>query len=230
MAGTRHVPRHRAAPSGRRSHGATWTGAVLTVAGAVLLGWVGWQYAGSTWVAERRHTTIVDDLGEAWQAGEERVVAADSAATAVVRIPRFGDDWAVPLLQGTSDAVLAAGIGHLDDTAAPGERGNFVVAAHRVTHGEPFAAMPSLEPGDEVVVETAHRRYTYVLDTGGDDLTVRFTDGWVTERRPESPDGGVAPPPGAGERLITLTTCAELFSTDDRLVAFGHLASVESLV
>ena len=29
-------------------------------------------------------------------------------------------------------------------------------------------------------------------------------------------------------RLITLTTCAELFHTDDRMVAFGHLVSAES--
>ncbi|WP_297626517.1 hypothetical protein [Nocardioides sp.] len=29
----------------------------------------------------------------------------------------------------------------------------------------------------------------------------------------------------AGQRLLTLTTCSELFHADDRLVAFGHLAS-----
>ena len=30
-----------------------------------------------------------------------------------------------------------------------------------------------------------------------------------------------------GQRLITLTTCSELFHTDDRLVAFGHLVDKE---
>jgi sortase A len=29
------------------------------------------------------------------------------------------------------------------------------------------------------------------------------------------------------EALITLTTCAELFHTSDRLVAFGHLVRTE---
>ena len=28
-----------------------------------------------------------------------------------------------------------------------------------------------------------------------------------------------------GQRLITLTTCSELFHTDDRMIAFGHLVS-----
>ena len=43
---------------------------------------------------------------------------------------------------------------------------------------------------------------------------------------PVNPDGGVGPLDGQ-DRLITLATCAELFHTDDRLVAFGHLLSVE---
>jgi sortase A len=30
-----------------------------------------------------------------------------------------------------------------------------------------------------------------------------------------------------GQRLLTLTTCAELFHTDDRMVAFGHLVETE---
>ena len=30
-----------------------------------------------------------------------------------------------------------------------------------------------------------------------------------------------------GPRLITLTTCAELFHTDDRMIAFGHLVDTE---
>jgi sortase A len=34
--------------------------------------------------------------------------------------------------------------------------------------------------------------------------------------------------PGDGRRLVTLVTCAELFHTDDRMVAFGHLVDRES--
>jgi sortase A len=131
----------------------------------------------------------------------------------------------VPLLDGTSDDVLAAGFGHVEGTAAPGQVGNVVLAGHRITHGEPLRDMPDLEPGDEVLVETADRVYTYVLDTGGDDLTVGFDADWVLAPAPVNPDGGVQPPTGgdSGQRLLTLVTCAELFHTDARLVAFGHL-------
>ncbi len=63
----------------------------------------------------------------------------------MIRIPAFGDDYAVPLLDGTSDQALAAGFGHLDGTADPGQVGNFATAGHRVTHGEPLADMPALD-------------------------------------------------------------------------------------
>ena len=53
-----------------------------------------------------------------------------------------------------------------------------------------------------------------------------FTASWVLDARPRNPDaGGVEPPDGVGGRLLTLITCAELFHTDQRLVAFGHLVS-----
>ena len=79
----------------------------------------------------------------------------------------------MPLLEGTSDEALAAGFGHFEDTARAGAKGNFALAGHRITHGEPLRDMPGLEPGDEIVVETARATYTYVLDTAGDALEVR---------------------------------------------------------
>jgi len=144
------------------------------------------------------------------------------AATALMRIPRFGDDYVMPVLEGVSDDVLSRGFGHFEKTAAVGEKGNFAVAAHRVTHGEPLRDMPSLVPGDEVIVETRDMIYTYVLDTDPNELIVTFRDVWVVDPVPVNPDPGGAQPADA-KRLITLTTCAELFHTDDRMIAFGHL-------
>ena len=79
-------------------------------------------------------------------------------------------------------------------------------------------------PGDEVVVETVEATYTYELDTDPRELVIPFTGVWVLDRVPENPEaGGPQPDQEKGQRLITLTTCAELFHTDDRLIAFGHL-------
>jgi len=217
------------------THRARWLGrlgAVLVAAGLALGAYGAWQVWGTDVVSSRTHRALVAEARAAWSAPGD--VAVEPLATdhgrlsAIVRIPRFGDDYAVPLLEGTSDDVLAAGFGRFTDGAVAGARGNFALAAHRVTHGEPLRDMPLLEPGDEVVVETPRWTYTYVLDTGGDDLTVPFTEGWVLATVPRNPDeGGVQPRQQRGQRLLTLSTCSELFHTDGRLVAFGHLASRE---
>jgi sortase A len=200
-------------------------GALLVLAGLAMLAWLGWQTWGTTWQSQRVHDDLVTEAERSWGSGEPFPTSKHGEVTAVVRIPAFGDDYAVPVLEGTSERVLAAGFGHFEGAAAGG-RGNYALAGHRVTHGEPLRDMPGLEPGDEVVVETPRWVYTYVLDTAGDALTVDFTQTWVVDERPKNPDpGGVGPV--KHERLLTLTTCAELFNTADRLIAFGHLESKE---
>lgn len=224
-------------PRARRRWAAI-VGALLIVGGLGALAYVGWQYWGTTWQSQRTQERIVDEVTDRWsdRAEDERTGNIENASTvrvpegdvtALVRIPRFGDDYVVPVLEGTSDEVLAAGYGHFTDSAGPGKVGNYALAAHRVTHGEPLRDMPSLEVGDEVVVETRNATYTYELTTGGGDLEVPFTETWVVDPLPDNPDEGEPEPAQErGQRLITLTTCAEIFSTDDRLIAFGVLTDV----
>lgn len=204
-------------------------GLTALAAGVGLLGYVGWQLYGTNYVSQARHDRTVEALVEEWDrsSGTGSVLGTDGGGEsgyveAIIRVPAFGEDYAVPVLQGVGDEALASGFGHFSDSAGPGGVGNFALAGHRITHGEPLRDMPALAVGDEIVVETQDRVYTYVLDTGGDDLRVPFTAGWVVGEQPVHPDGGPSPAPGE-EHLITITTCAELFHTDDRLVAFGHL-------
>ena len=238
----------RAAGPGRprraRRGAAFWLGGAMVLVGLAMLGYVGWQVWGTNYVSERKQRETVESLERVWREsppsadagpgqGDERggrdaepasVPLGD--AMALIRIPRFGDDYVMPVLEGIGDDVLARGFGHFPQAAGPGGRGNFALAAHRVTHGEPLRDMPLLQPGDEVLVETRDTVYTYVLDTDPDDLVVTFRDVWVVGEDPVNPGGGVGP--ADHPRLITLTTCAELFHTDDRMVAFGHLVSAES--
>jgi sortase A len=213
-------------------------GLLLIVAGLAVLGYVGWQFWGTTWLSHKTQERIVTDVQKDWEqnpattgetgAGSDAVAVPEGAASALIRIPRFGDDYVVPVLEGTGDDVLSAGFGHFADTAGPGRVGNYAVAAHRITHGEPLRRMPELEVGDEVVVETRAATYTYELTSAGDALTVPFTAGWVLAALPDNPEpGGVEPEQKAGQRLITLTTCSELFHSDNRLVAFGVLVDRE---
>lgn len=211
---------------------------VLVLGGLGMLGYVGWQFFGTNYVARQTQERITADLQEQWAIGAQGQGAGNARApkqsarladaTALIRIPAFGDDYVVPVLEGVGDDELASGYGHFPGTADPGEKGNYALAAHRVTHGEPLRDMPSLRPGDEVLVETRDAVYTYELDTDPNDLVVTFHEIWVTDPVPSNPrQGGVQPEQKPGQRLITLTTCSELFHTDNRMIAFGHLVRTD---
>ncbi len=90
-------------------------------------------------------------------------------------------------MSGTDLSFLNRGVGHYTSTAQPGEIGNFAIAGHRVTHGQPFARLLELDAGDEVVVETRDAIYTYVMDGSPGNLTVNDTETWVLDPDPHHP-------------------------------------------
>jgi sortase A len=215
-------PRRRVSPL-------TLLGIGLLVAGLACLGWVGYQYFGTNVVSEHAFDKETKQLRTKWNdetksdpdaKNQPSVVPGD--AIALLRIPAFGKDFEVPILNGTDLSVLSKGVGHYSSTAAPGEIGNFAVAGHRVTHGQPFARLLDLKRGDEVIVETRQAIYTYVLDDSPRSLTVRETDTWVLQPVPGRPDAKPT------EALITLTTCQDLFRSADRSIGFGHLVSTKN--
>lgn len=137
---------------------------------------------------------------------------------AFLRIPRLGENYKVPIVEGVRESHLARGVGHYPRTAGPGQVGNFAVAGHRATNGEPFRALDRLRKGDAVVVETRNTWLTYVVDSS---LIVKPSDTWVIQPVPGKP--GVEPT----QRLLTLTTCHPRWASTHRLVVFAHLDSTQ---
>lgn len=231
----RRAPARRTRSRRRRPPALTVVGLVLLVAGLGCVGWVGYQYFGTNVVAERAFDSGRQDLRQRWEQAAPGPVDPSSPpsgrapspeppplpgdATALLRIPAFGADYEIPVLEGTDLDILSAGVGHYPGTAGPGEVGNFALAGHRVTHGQPFNRLLELEPGDEVVVETRTAVHTYVLDEPPRNLTVDDTATWVLDPVPGEPDREPT------RALITLTTCQDLFRSPDRSVGFGHLQS-----
>ncbi|MFC9618517.1 class E sortase [Streptomyces sp. NPDC056930] len=146
-------------------------------------------------------------------------------AYAVIRIPRLG--LTAPVAQGISKrGVLDKGyVGHYPRTAQPGQAGNFALAGHRNTHGEPFRYINRLRRGDRIDVETRDAVYTYTVDR-----TLGQTgagDGGVIAAVPRS---NVKPHAGystAGS-YVTLTTCTPEFTSRYRLVVWGKLTGVRA--
>lgn len=145
---------------------------------------------------------------------------AQESAYGVLRVPRLG--VVVPIAQGVDKrAVLDKGyVGHYPGTAQPGAEGNFALAGHRNTHGEPFRYINRLRAGDELIVDVRGQRYTYVVgkvlgETGERDTGVIAPVPRSTVR----PEYGYSEP-GA---YITLTTCTPEYTSKYRLVVWGTL-------
>ncbi|HZR25996.1 MAG TPA: class D sortase [Vicinamibacterales bacterium] len=62
------------------------------------------------------------------------------------------------VLEGSDDATLAKGAGHIEDTPFPGEPGNIGIAGHRDTI---FRPIRYVKIGDEMDLKTADRVYRY---------------------------------------------------------------------
>jgi sortase A len=144
-------------------------------------------------------------------------------AYAVLRIPRIG--IRVPVAEGVSKGeVLNKGyVGHYGRTAQPGQGGNFALAGHRNTHGEPFRYINRLRGGDELVVETKGAVYTYVVDKTLSQTSAR--DSGVIRAVPRS-DVKAGYGYGSAGYYITLTTCTPEYTSKYRLVVWGKLQSM----
>ena len=61
---------------------------------------------------------------------------------------------------------MKKGVGQHANTANPGEKGNTVLSAHNDIFGEIFRDLDRLQPGDQIILYTNQRSYTYlVVDT-----------------------------------------------------------------
>ncbi|MEU6929164.1 class E sortase [Streptomyces sp. NPDC046374] len=143
-----------------------------------------------------------------------------SAAYAVLRIPRLG--LTVPVADGVGKrSVLDRGfVGHYPGTAGPGRAGNFALAGHRNTHGEPFRYVNRLRKGDVIDVRTRSGSYTYRVDlvlpqTSPRDVGVIAPVPRSLFKRSYGYDD-----PGS---YLTLTTCTPEFTSTYRLIVWAKL-------
>ena len=78
-----------------------------------------------------------------------------------IQIPAINVD--APVVQGDGWEQLKKGVGQHVGTANPGQTGNLVLTAHDDVFGEIFRYLDQLKKGDQIVVYTAIRAYTYVV-------------------------------------------------------------------
>ncbi|MET8247443.1 class E sortase [Streptomyces sp. NPDC005202] len=138
---------------------------------------------------------------------------------AIMYVPRLGFTWNKPVLEGTATGTLKKGLGHYAGTAVLGQTGNFAVAGHRRTYGDPFKDFPELRPGDAVVLTDWTTWFTYRVDKGLYKTVP--TDVEVIDPVPRM--SGYTRP----GRYLTLTTCDPEWGHSHRLIVWAHLDSTQ---
>lgn len=243
-----HGTRRRSA----RRRRVLWTGGELFVTvGVVLLLLVVHQLWWTNREARRGAERKVEALEREWDTEQEPVIApspqsTDAPATgtarqqpqqsttrsrqpswsqayAILTIPRLG--LRVPVAEGVGkqDVLNKGYVGHYPATQQPGQAGNFALAGHRNTHGEPFRYINRLAPEDTIEVETRNAVYTYAVDSTLAQTSAR--DSGVIHKIPRST---VRPAHGYTEPgyYLTLTTCTPEYTSRYRLVVWGKLVSM----
>lgn len=177
------------------------------------------------WIADAPPAPVPDDPAEPVDYGVPVVAAQpdDGEAFAVLYVPRFGADYHRTIAGGTGTNVLNStrlGIGHYPVSQMPGEVGNFAVAAHRSAYGGGLHLINELQIGDAIYVQTADGYYTY---TFRDLEYVQASQIEVIAAVPHQPSTA------AIDRIITLTSCNPVFSTAERIIAYGVFDSWQPL-
>nr|WP_237550724.1 class E sortase [Streptomyces sp. SID8354] len=197
-------------------------GEVFITLGVLMLLFVTYQLWWTNVMADEEAGGATKNLQQQWdKGGGEKKNLAEGERFGIMYIPKL--DVKAPIAEGIDKhSVLDHGmIGHYGPasgikTAMPWDKtGNFAVAAHRNTHGEPFRYINRLTKGDKIVVETQSAYYTYEMES-------------VLPQTSPSNTSVINPvPPGSGftrpGRYITLTTCTPEFTSTYRLIVWGKM-------
>ena len=85
--------------------------------------------------------------------------AKESGVVGRIEIPRL--KLSAPVIEGTSDRALRRGVGHVEHTAFPGERGNVGLAGHRDSW---FQGLKKVERGDLIRLRTPDGSFVYAVE------------------------------------------------------------------
>ncbi|MFJ9004972.1 class E sortase [Streptomyces canus] len=196
-------------------------GEVFITTGVLMLLFVSYQL---WWTNVRAHAQAdkeASSLQNDWASGKGAPGTFEPGqGFALLHIPKL--DVVVPIAEGVSNKkVLDKGmVGHYSEgalkTAMPDAKtGNFALAGHRNTHGEPFRYINKLSPGDAIVVETQDDYFVYKMTS-----TLPVTAPSNTSVIDPVPKGSGFSTAG---RYITLTTCTPEFTSKYRLIVWGKM-------
>ncbi|MBQ0827626.1 class E sortase [Streptomyces sp. RG38] len=196
-------------------------GEMFITTGVLMLLFVTYQLWWTNVRAHAQADQATSSLQDDWANGKRNPGAFEPGqGFAILHIPKL--DVVVPIAEGIdSKKVLDRGmVGHYAEealkTAMPEEKsGNFGLAGHRNTHGEPFRYINKLDPGDPIVVETQDTYFVYKMAS----ILPVTPPSNISVLDPVPAEAGFTEP----GRYITLTTCTPEFTSKYRMIVWGKM-------
>jgi sortase A len=129
---------------------------VLLITGLLALGYAAYV------VIDTKAYQAIEQKGfeQARQDAAAAPALVDGVSIGEIQIPRLG--LAAMVVQGDSAAILQRAVGHLADTALPGEPGNVVLAGHRDTF---FRPLKRVRTGDAITLKTRNGDFEYLVES-----------------------------------------------------------------
>ena len=218
-------------------------GEVLITIGVVALLYVVWQLWLGDVIIGSQQRAVAESISEEWASDAGATPAPTPTATesvappapatadpvvppeagdgeifALMRVPRFGADYQVPIAGGVSRArtLDPIGIGHYPGTPMPGDVGNVALAGHRGGNGAPFHLIADLRVGDAVVIETPDGWYTYRF------RSVEYVPPTAVDVLLPVPRQNGSQPEG---RYLTMTSCSPIDGSAERIISYSVFES-----
>jgi len=131
---------------------------LLRAAYCVLLagGVCGLGYAGYVVADTHIYQTIEQSKFEKVSPSEVSHPAVEGSAIGEMEVPRLG--LKAIFVQGDSPRILRHAVGHISETALPGEAGNVVLTGHRDSF---FRPLRSIQVGDAITIKTLDGTFGY---------------------------------------------------------------------
>lgn len=181
---------------------------VFLAAGIMALGYAGYAVLDLYWYqrAEMSKFETVSAIAEPRPV--EAVPIAAGGVIGEIEVPRLG--LKAMVVQGDSEKLLRRSVGHLPESALPGEPGNIALAGHR---DGLFRPLRNVRPGDTITLRTPDREFHYQVE-----WTAIVPPTAVSVIQPTS------------EQALTLVTCYPFYyvgAAPDRFVVRARKILVE---
>lgn len=158
-------------------------GSLFLLIGLIFLGWFVFELYSQHKAEQQSLTEAQARIGE--KTSPEDFSPGQGEAFATLEIPKL--ERTLPVVEGADPDSLDAGVGHLPETALPGQDEQIVLSGHRDTV---FRNFDQLEIGDPLIVEMPYGTFTYEIS--------------YTEIVPEDDTSVIRK---MGEEVLVVSTC-----------------------